>query len=353
MVEVFRIQLRHMLGGKRKWLVAVCLVLPVLLTLASVTSGGFRELERELEVESTRLGLYQGEVPETARRVEWQGEDISFANGLLRLTRDAVLFRDQPVGRDYLVVLGGGHLIVLDGRLYVDPTKEGWRGTYYTRRLSRGRSLQSDIPSIPTICAIYLFLLYPQAICLLLALFYGTSVLGEELDGKTLTYLFTRPLPRWQFVVGKYLGIVTALVVPTGLSLLLSWLILGAPGGPVHLGGLLAGTIGALLTYNALFVLFGFLIPRRAMIVALLYGIFFELILSFVPALVNEFTITYYLRSLVVEILDVEIPREITRVVGGAGAPFALFAIAALVVVPLALSSLLAARREYVVKDTA
>ncbi len=87
------------------------------------------------------------------------------------------------------------------------------------------------------------------------------------------------------------------------------------------------------------------------MITALLYGLIFELVLSFIPALVNQFTITYYLRSLVVEMLDLEVPHEIARIVGGASIPMALTALTAIVVVTLTLSSSLASRREYVMKD--
>lgn len=253
MLEFLRMQIRQILGGRKKWLVAACLVLPVLLSLAVVSTGGLREAHR-----------------------------------------DAAAF--------------GG---------------------------------------------IYFFLLYAQAVSLLLALFYGTSVLGDELDGKTVTYLFTRPTPRWQFVLGKYLGIVLALVPPTGLSLLASWLCLGGIGGIRLFAALLVGTTGALMVYNALFVLFGFLIPRRAMITALLYGIFVELFLSFIPAVVNEFTITYHLRSLVVAMLDIEIPREVARMVGGSSPLGAVLALLAIAAGSLGLSSWLAARAEYVVKDTA
>ena len=65
----------------------------------------------------------------------------------------------------------------------------------------------------------------------------------------------------------------------------------------------------------------------------------------------NQFTITYYLRSLVVEILDLQVPREIARIVGGASVPVALLALTAIVAVTLTLSSILASSREYVVKD--
>lgn len=357
MLEIFRMQLRQMLGGKRKWLVAVCLLLPVLLTFAAVHAGGYEELQREIEAERSLPNWAAGEIPATARRVTWDGEDRSFAGGSLLLTRDGLLWNGRPVELRYVVVVNDGYLLFRDGELWLDPTRQSltqsWHFRVVDRRDAASPPEASDVPALDTICAIYLFLLYPQAICLLLALFYGTSVLGEELDGKTLTYLFTRPLRRSRFVVGKYLGIVAALVVPTGLSLLASWLLLEAPGGVALFAAVLVGTAGALLAYNALFVLFGFLIPRRAMIVALLYGVFFELILSFVPALVNEFTVTYYLRSLVVAMLDLEIPREITRMVGGAPAPTAVLALVGIVVGSLMVASLLAARREYVVKDTA
>jgi ABC-type transport system involved in multi-copper enzyme maturation permease subunit len=262
MRDLISLQLRQMLGGRRKWLVALCLILPVLLTLATVGSGLFRG--------------------------------------------------PQP-----------------------------------------GSLVHNDRPSLEAVAAIYLFLIYAQAASLLLALFYGTSVLGEELDGKTLTYLFTRPVPRWQFVGGKYLGIVIALLPPTLLSLLLSWLVLSAPGGPSFFGAMAIGTGGALLAYNALFVLFGFLIPRRAMVTALLYGMFIELFLSFVPAMVNEFTITYHLRSLVVAMLKVDMPREIARMVGGATPAAAMLVLLCIVGLSLGLAAMLAARREYVVKDSA
>lgn len=358
MFEIFRMQLRQMLGGKRKWLVMLCLVLPVLLTLAAVGTGGLGELRRKIERERARAEMIQGELPDTAKRVTWQGKDLSFVDGVIVLKESGLEFQGSPVDLDHVFVINSGHIIVRDGGIWIDPSKKlarsGWHIHSQPRRRSSSSSgFDASVPSIELICAIYLFLLYAQAVCLLLALFYGTSVLGDELDGKTLTYLFTRPIPRWHFVVGKYLGIVTALIGPSLVSLLASWALLGAPGGVVFATAIVAGTVGGLLAYVALFVLFGFLIPRRAMIVALLYAIFFELILSFVPALVNEFTITYYLRSLVVGILDLEIPREIARMVGGASPTASVFALVCIVVASLGLASMMAARKEYVVKDSA
>jgi ABC-type transport system involved in multi-copper enzyme maturation permease subunit len=357
MFQICRMQLRQILGGRMKWLVVVILLLPVLLTLATVSGGGVEEIERELERAKLHQSVGIGEIPETARRVIWEGEDLSFADDRVTLTKKGLRLDGRRPRRNWLTVSNDGRLIISEGQLWIDDSKRPRDGRLRTRNIgphSHDLGLDPEIPiTMDTLVAIYLFLLYPQVICLLISLFYGTSVLGHELGGKTLTYLFTRPLPRWKFVVGKYLGIIVALTIPTCVSLLVSWWILGADGGFSVISGLLAGTVVALLAFNALFILFGFLIPRRAMIAALLYGVIFELILSFIPALVNQFTITYYVRSFVVEMLDIDIPPEAIRVVGGASPQGALVALAVITVGALAASSFLAARREYVIHDQA
>lgn len=42
------------------------------------------------------------------------------------------------------------------------------------------------------------------------ALLLGTAVLGDEIDGRTITYLFTRPLPRSLVFAGRVLGFALA-----------------------------------------------------------------------------------------------------------------------------------------------
>lgn len=49
-----------------------------------------------------------------------------------------------------------------------------------------------------------------QFIVLLVGLFLGVAVLGDEIEGRTLTYLFTRPQPRPLVFLARYLGVATA-----------------------------------------------------------------------------------------------------------------------------------------------
>lgn len=50
-----------------------------------------------------------------------------------------------------------------------------------------------------------------------IAIFLGASLLYKELDRKTLYVILPRPLRRWEFVVGKYVGIVLTGLVFLGL----------------------------------------------------------------------------------------------------------------------------------------
>jgi ABC-type transport system involved in multi-copper enzyme maturation permease subunit len=48
---------------------------------------------------------------------------------------------------------------------------------------------------------------------LLLAVFIGVGLLGSEMSNKTLYHVLTRPVPRYQFIVGKYLGLLSVLAL--------------------------------------------------------------------------------------------------------------------------------------------
>ena len=47
----------------------------------------------------------------------------------------------------------------------------------------------------------------------IIAMFLGVSVIHKELERKTVFTVLSRPLPRWRFVVGKYIGLLLTVVV--------------------------------------------------------------------------------------------------------------------------------------------
>jgi ABC-type transport system involved in multi-copper enzyme maturation permease subunit len=137
----------------------------------------------------------------------------------------------------------------------------------------------------------------------LAALFYATALIADEVEGKTLTYLLTRPIQRPAILAGKfaaYLVTTLCLALPAAV---LTFFVLATSRG-VNLAasvpdlfrdvGVLSLT---LLVYGALFALLGVLL-KRPLIPGLLFLFVWELIAN-LPGYMPRFTITAWLRSLV------------------------------------------------------
>jgi ABC-type transport system involved in multi-copper enzyme maturation permease subunit len=199
---------------------------------------------------------------------------------------------------------------------------------------------------------IFLFVLHPMLACPLLALLYGTAIVNSDVEQKTVTYLFTRPVSKWKVVVGKYLSTSAFLAGPAALSLLLGWALLGAPGGARFFGTLMGTVLASVAAYTAVFAAIGTIFRNRPLVVGILYAFFVEGILSFIPgAVINTVTVAYYLRSLVSRAVDLDIPAEATRFLGDASPLGAAAVLATITAVALALATAVVARREYPVAD--
>src|SRR4026207_2264642 len=69
------------------------------------------------------------------------------------------------------------------------------------------------------IFGVMIWLLFLRFIVPVLGVFYGTSLIADEVEDKTITYLFTRPIRRGAVLFGKYLAylVCTTLVVLPGV----------------------------------------------------------------------------------------------------------------------------------------
>lgn len=355
MGELIRLQIRQMLGGRRRWLVLLALSLPVLLTLALRLTGALGGAEGQRNEDHLVPALRSGVLPAQFVPFEWPAGNPGLLAGTVTPTPQGLLYEGRLVQTEQIVVWNDGALVLFDGRLWRDPglPLPGSEAGLRFFEVQRGEQRGSRRPPVDFLFGLYLYMLYPQVTCLLLALLYGSSVLANELDGKTLPYLWTRPIRRASFVIGKHLGIVVALAVPTAASLFASWAVLTRFEHPGVLATTLAVSLAALLCYNALFLLLGFVSPRRGMILGLLYGILFELLLSFVPAVINQVTVSYFLRSLYLRLASFQLPEEFPEELAGAPLPLALLALLLILIVPLGAAVLLATQREYAVKDEA
>jgi ABC-2 type transport system permease protein len=220
-------------------------------------------------------------------------------------------------------------------------------------RLASGFSAPPEHADL--IQAIFLYLLYPQSMVILVALLYGSSLLAAEIEGKTLVYLITRALPRWKVLLAKVLSTALAVAAASLASATLGFAVAGLPLGARLWGALAASTVAASFVYTAIFALLGLVAPRRAIPIGLIYAFLVELLLALVPALVNEATASYYLRSLAFQIAELPVERlgssaesaTLLRIFGGADLGQSLVALACITAVALGASALLMHRREW------
>ena len=133
---------------------------------------------------------------------------------------------------------------------------------------------------VPTLTAGLLDALVVATVLPLVALVFGTSVLGSELDDGTAVYLLVKPIERWRIVLSKGLvaaAITIALVVP---STLVAGLLVGAGRGGESIA--LAFTIAVIpgaVVYTAGFIALS-VITSRALIAGLLYIFIWEGLLA-------------------------------------------------------------------------
>ena len=171
-----------------------------------------------------------------------------------------------------------------------------------------------------------LYVLYPQSVCILLALLYGSAVISSELESETLTYLFTRPIPRWQVIIGKYIATTLVLLVSVNVSFVAAWVATGTDAGASLFAALGLATSFSIVAYSAVYTMLGVFVPHKALVFGVLFAAV-EFVLSLVPAIINTLTIVYYVRSLAfAEIIsldqmsndDAALANTISRVMGDA-----------------------------------
>jgi hypothetical protein len=132
----------------------------------------------------------------------------------------------------------------------------------------------------------------------LVALVFGTGVLGSELDDGTAVYLLVKPIERWRIVVSKLAvaaGITMALVFP---ATLLAGLVVGAGRGGESIAVAFAlAVLPGSLVYAAGFVALS-VVTNRALIAGLLYVFIWEGLLAGLFAGTALLSVRQYVLSL-------------------------------------------------------
>jgi ABC-type transport system involved in multi-copper enzyme maturation permease subunit len=201
-----------------------------------------------------------------------------------------------------------------------------------------------------------IWILYLRFIVPVLGVFYGTSLVADEVDDKTITYLFTRPVPRGAVLLGKYLAylVCTTLVVLPSVMIVYFLLV---PFGQIGASFLqlltdLAILAAGLAAYGALFAWVGTLV-KRPLLVGLIFAFGFEQVVLLMPGYLKRFTLAYYLQGLVPHAMPSEgVVSLLQAVFRESPAPMtAIFWLLFALVASLVLAIRTIERREYVLEQ--
>jgi len=132
----------------------------------------------------------------------------------------------------------------------------------------------------PGIFGLMVWALFVRFSIPVLGVFYGTSLMADEVEDKTITYLFTRPIPRGAVLLGKYLAYLVCTVCVVLPAVVIIWLLL------VPLKGSLGASVGdlakdlavlalGLAVYGAVFSLIGAAL-KRPLLVGLIFVVGWE-----------------------------------------------------------------------------
>ena len=149
-----------------------------------------------------------------------------------------------------------------------------------------------------------IWLLYIRFIVPVLGVFYGTSLIADEIDDKTITYLFVRPIPRAAVLVGKYLSYLACTILLILPSVVIVYFLVVPIGGggigaefPALLADLGMLAVG-LAAYGAVFAFVGSRM-KRPLVVGLVYAFGWEPGVLLFPGYLKRATVAYYLQALV------------------------------------------------------
>ena len=155
----------------------------------------------------------------------------------------------------------------------------------------------------PDIFGLMVWTFYLRFTVPVLGVFYGTALIADEVEDRTVTYLFTRPVARGAVLAGKYLAylVCTAVVVLPSVTLVY-FLVVPLLGGSVgrNFPALLVdlALIGAgLAVYGAVFALVGAWF-RRPLLTGLVFVFGWEPLVVLLPGYMKNLSVAYYLQGL-------------------------------------------------------
>jgi hypothetical protein len=204
-----------------------------------------------------------------------------------------------------------------------------------------------------------IWLIYVRFIVPVLGVFYGTSLIADEVDDKTLTYLFTRPIQRSAVIIGKYLAYLVCTVLLLLPSVVVVFFLVVPIGRGASIGAMfptllsdLAMLAFGLAAYGAVFAYVGARL-KRPLVAGLVFALGWEPAVLIAPGYLKRVTVAYYLQSLVRHEMPQDSPAsallQIFREIPSLST--SLLGLAVIVVLGLWFAGRTVERREYVLEQ--
>jgi ABC-type transport system involved in multi-copper enzyme maturation permease subunit len=157
-----------------------------------------------------------------------------------------------------------------------------------------GRRIDSEAMFATAISLLYIRFIVPA-----IGMFYGTSLIADEVEEKTITYLFMRPIPRGSIVLGKYLAYVLCAISVVLPSAAIVFMVMVPFEDMAMLFRTFIGNLGVLalglVAYGAVFLWTGAMF-RRPLVGGLLFVFGWEQLAVVLPGYVGQLTIAHYLQ---------------------------------------------------------
>ena len=217
--------------------------------------------------------------------------------------------------------------------------------------------VNNTIVSGPVIFGLMIWMFFVRFSVPVLAVFYGTSLIADEVDDKTITYLFTRPIPRGSVLFGKYLAYLACTIFVVLPSVMVVWLLIVPINGSLGSGFLdllkdLVVLAAGLAVYGAVFALVGAAV-KRPLLVGLFLVFCWETIVMALPGNLKRVSVAYYLQGLVPHAMPSDSPISIIQAVflETPTLTTSLFGLVAIAVLCLWLGVRAVTRKEYVLEQ--
>lgn len=195
---------------------------------------------------------------------------------------------------------------------------------------------------------ILLYILIPEVTCLLGLLLWMCPAIQSELEGKTWVYLAVRPHGRRTVLLGKFLTALAWSVSSALVALALALWIAAPPDRARILVVLSALVMISCLGRGAAYSLFAVALPQRAMVFAVAYTMIFEYLVGFIPALINQLTVQFHLRCLLIRWMGwARLPEGLKLFFDDSSVAYHLLVLAAYCGVVLGTSVILLEQRQF------